>query len=67
MNDDIYMYMFTETNDNGITLTKRRDFLQGVYTRGKYLHETLGIKEGGGCLINESTLLGAYDTYMYLH
>ena len=50
-----------------LTLTKRRDLVQGVYTREKYICEKLGIKEGGGCLINGSTLLGAYDTYMYLH
>ena len=60
--------MFTETNKNGITLTKRRDLLQGVYARKKYICEKLGIKgEEGVRLLNGSTLLGAYNTYMYLH
>ena len=47
-----------------LTLTRRKHLLQAVYVRKKYMSKTLGIKEGGGCLINESTLLGAYDTYI---
>ena len=38
----------------------RRRLLQRVYTRKKYLCKKLGVKEGGGHLLEGGVFLGAY-------
>ena len=36
----------------------------GVYTGGKYLGKKLGVKEGGGRLLEGGVFLGAYGRYV---
>ena len=43
----------------------RRHLLRGVYTRKKYLCKKLGVKEGGGHLLEGGVFSGAYDTSMH--
>ena len=40
----------------------RRRSIRGVYTREKYQCKNLGVKEGGGRLIEGGVFLGTYGT-----
>ena len=66
------MYVFTNTIDNGAKpkLTKsmpRRRSIWGIYTREKYLCKNLGVKEGGGRLLEGGMFSGTYGTKFGSH